>query len=72
MNVFKEELEHRRDRNRNYRFGGWSGILLKIFIIIVLLWVINNFTKDNVENMFQIFGVKGEKNEISNSRLSSH
>jgi hypothetical protein len=34
MKVFQEKIEDRRDRNRNYRFGGWGGILVKVLRLL--------------------------------------
>jgi hypothetical protein len=57
MSVFTEKVEDRRDRNRNYRFGGWGGIVVKVLVCLILLWVINGINSDQVVNMFRIVGV---------------
>jgi len=40
MKIFKEEIERRRAEKREKRSGTWSGLLIKIAIFIMLLFLI--------------------------------
>lgn len=51
MKLFREELERRQERNRNVRYGGWSGLLLKILIVILVIYFATQFSGQSVENM---------------------
>ena len=64
MNIFKEEIEYRRDRNRFYRFGGWKGLVLKVVIIAIIFTVFKTFSSTHVQNMFWLFGVNSNTTEI--------
>ena len=55
MKIFKEIIEEQRERNRTYRFSGWWGLVVKIIILLVVIWVMVNFTSDNIENIREIF-----------------
>ena len=55
MKLFKEIIEEQRERNRTYRLSGWWGLVVKIFILLVVIWIMTNFTKDNIENIIEIF-----------------
>lgn len=65
MKIFREETDFRRDRNRHSRFGGWSGLLIKLILLIVIFIVIRNFSKDNIENVFWMFGI--EKSSVESN-----
>ena len=52
MKVFREQVEDRREKNRNRRFGGWKGLLLMIAIFIVVLMMYNSCTETNVGDFF--------------------
>ena len=48
---FKEEVEHRRERARSMRFGGWIGLLLKISVIAILFWMVSSVGFKSVGNL---------------------
>jgi len=49
MKLFREFMEERRERIRNIRFGGWSGIVIKILLCLTVLWIHRDFGKESVE-----------------------
>jgi hypothetical protein len=58
MKTFKEEVEYRRERNRNYRFGGWKGLLIKIILLVFIFMLFKSCNKNNVANVFNFFNTK--------------
>jgi len=51
MKLFREVAEEQRERNRGSRFGGWKGMILYIFAVIVLFYLFRNFTRESAETL---------------------
>jgi len=59
MKLFKEDLETRRERARTSRFGGWGGLLLYIALVLVILYIVKDFTSASVERI--LWFIRGGK-----------
>jgi|GEM_PF-6505053 len=55
MNIFREKAEYGRQRNRNSRFGGWKGLLVKILLGAVIFTIVKGYTSVSFENIIWLF-----------------
>lgn len=55
MKIFREQLDHRRELNRNRRFGGWKGLIFMIVAFCVVLFMIRGCTVDKVSGFFDFW-----------------
>jgi hypothetical protein len=41
MRIFKDEMKQRQIERRNRAAGGWAGLIIKIALLIVILFIMN-------------------------------
>ena len=49
--TLKDDIQDKRERVPFSRYNGWFGLVLKILVFVVVLYVFYNFTTDNAERM---------------------
>ncbi len=66
MKLFREEIERRREGNRSARYGGWSGLAIKIIIVLMVLYFATQFSSKSVENI--LWFMSGGKTTHQNTK----